>query len=269
MAIPFDALFWGGTFAIGGPVAFLRGFGLWRRKRLIQDTPTARIRSMAMGLVEVNGTAHARSNVFAPFSGHECVYWQVDIAVPARRHQWRVIHRNASGQPFYLDDGSGTALVYPSGAECTLRHQVEEVAQGFALPDCYAEYLKEHKTGLGLARLSMLRFRERKLEEGQQLYVLGTAMPRAQTVVISDGEALAATGTDGPGALHQRRLRERDADVRGVIRQGERERTFILSQDSERSLAFGLGVHSTLLLAGGPIATAIGLWMLLDGLRVG
>jgi hypothetical protein len=264
MAIPLDALFWGGSLTIAGPVVFLRGFRLLRRRRLIQDTPTARIRSMAMGLVEVNGTAHARSNVAAPFSGHECVYWQVDISVPARRNTWRVIHRNASGQPFFLDDGSGLALVYPSGAECSLRHQVEEVAQGFALPDCYSDYLKEHRGAVGaLVRMAPLRFRERKLEEGQRLYVLGTATPRAQTVVISEGEELAATGTDGPGALHQRRLRERDASVRGVIRRGTREPTFILSQDSEKSIAFGLGIHSTLLLVGGPIATAIGLWVLL------
>jgi hypothetical protein len=115
--------------------------------------------------------------------------------------------------------------------------------------------------------MSALRFRERKLEEGQQLYVLGTAMPRSSGVVISDGEALAATGTDGPGALPQRRLRERDADVRGVIRQGDRERTFILSQDSEKSLAFGLGIHAALLLAGGPAATVAGLWVWLDAGR--
>ena len=95
------------------------------------------------------------------------------------------------------------------------------------------------------------------------MYVLGTAMPRAQTVVISEGETLAATGTDGPAGLHTRRLRERDADVRGVIRRGTRERTFILSQDSEKSLAFGLGIRSTLWLVGGPIMTVIGLWMLL------
>jgi hypothetical protein len=264
MHVQLDGLFWGGALTIAGPLSFLHGFRLWSRRRLIQDTPTAKVRSMAMGLVELIGTVRGRSSVAAPFSGHDCVYWQVDVSVPARRGRWRVIHRNASGQPFYLEDGTGAALVYPAGAECNLRQQVEEVALGLSLPPCYSDYLKEHAGAVGaLARLSSLRFRERVLEEGQQLYVLGTATPRANEVVISDGEALAATGTDGPGALRQNRLRERDADVRGVVRQGTRERTFILSQDSEKSLTFGLGIHSTLLLAGGPVATAVGLWVLL------
>jgi hypothetical protein len=268
MALDFDTLFWGGSLTIAGPLAFAHGFRLWRRRRLIQDTPTARVRSMAMGLVEVTGIAHGRSTVQAPFSGHSCVYWQVDVSVPARRGQWRVIHRNSSGQPFYLDDGTGMALVFPKGAECSLRHQVEEVAQGLALPSCYSDYLREHGGAVGaMARLSPLRFRERKLEEGQQLYVLGTAVPRAREVMISDGDALAATGTDGPASLHRNRLRERDANVRGVIRQGERERTFILSQESEKSLAFGLGIHSTLLLVGGPLATVAGLWVWMDFVR--
>lgn len=265
MVIDFDTVFWGGGLAVGGTLAFAHGFRLWRRRRLIQDTPTAKVRSMAMGLVEVNGAAHGRSNASAPFSGHECVYWQVDVSVPARRGSWRVVHRNASGQPFYLDDGTGTALVFPRGAECNLRSQVEEVAHGLSLPPCYAEYLKEHPGTLStFGRLSTLRFRERVLEEGQHVYVLGTAMPRAQEVVISEGETLAATGTDGPGALHQRQLRERDASVRGVIRQGDRERTFILSQDSERDITFGLAIHSTLLLVLGPLATVAGLWVWLD-----
>jgi hypothetical protein len=264
MHIQLDGLFWGGALTVCGPLMFTHGFRLWRRRRLIQDTPTAKVRSMAIGLVELNGTVRGRSAVAAPFSGHDCVYWQVDISVPARRGRWRVIHRNASGQPFFLDDGTGAALVYPKGAECNLRHQVEEVAQGLALPPCYSDYLKEHAGAVGVfARVSPLRFRERVLEEGQVVYVLGTATPRAHEVVISEGEALAATGTDGPGAQLQKRLRERDADVRGVIRQGERERTFILSQDSEKSITFGLGIHSTLLLAGGPFATAAGLWVLL------
>lgn len=268
MPIALDSLFWGGAFTLAGPFAFGRGFHLWRRRRLIQDTPTAKVRSMAMGLVELNGMAHGRSSAMAPFSGRECVYWQVDISVPARRGSWRVVHRNSSGQPFYLDDGTGTALVFPKGAECNLRHGVEEVAHGLSLPPCYAEYLREHRGTLStFGRLSTLRFRERVLEEGQNLYVLGTAMPRAHEVVISDGEALAATGTDGPEALHQRRLRERDAGVRGVVRQGDRERTFILSQDSERSLTFGLGIHSALLMVGGPIATIAGLWIWFDAWR--
>ena len=265
MAVDLQSTFLAGALTIGGALACIHGWRLWRRRRLIQDTPTARIRSMAIGLVEVIGAVRGRSLVTAPFSGHECVYWQVDVSVQGRNRGWRVIHRNASGHPFYLDDETGIALVYPRGAECHLNYGVEEVAQGIALPDCYAEYLREHPGAVnGFTRLATLRFRERVLEEGQRLYVLGTATPRASEVVISGGEALAATGTDGPGALHLQRLRERDAQVRGVIRQGDRERTFLLSQESEKQLTFGLGLHAAGLLVGGPLATLAGLWMWME-----
>jgi len=262
MRLPFDSILLAGAMSVAGPLLSVHGFRVWRRRRLMQDTPTARIRSMAMGFVEINGRVSSRSTITAPFSGHECVYWQVDVSVPSQKNSsWTVVHRNASGQPFYLEDDTGVALVYPAGSECTLPHGVEEVVQPYnALPDCYASYLKEHKPML---RMGALRFRERVLEEGRNLYVLGTATPRAHEVTISDGEAL-ATGTDGPHALQVTRLRERDSAVRAVVRQGVRERTFILSPDSEKTLTFALGLKSGLLLLAGPPATAAGLWMWFD-----
>ena len=257
-----DSILLAGATSVAGPLMSVHGFRAWRRRRLMQDTPTARIRSMAMGLVEVNGRVLCRSAVTAPFSGHDCVYWQVDISVPSQRNSsWTVVHRNASGQPFYLEDDTGTALVYPAGGECTLPYGVEEIVQPYnALPDCYATYMKEHKPML---RMGTLRFRERVLEEGRSLYVLGTATPRGHEVTISDGEAL-ATGTDGPHALQMAALRQRDAAVRAVIRQGTRERTFILSPESEKQMTFELGLKSGLLLLAGPPATAAGLWMWFD-----
>jgi len=38
MAIPLDGLFWGGGLTIGGPIVFIRGFGLWRREAMPEAT---------------------------------------------------------------------------------------------------------------------------------------------------------------------------------------------------------------------------------------
>jgi len=127
------------------------------------------------------------------------------------------------------------------------------------LPDCYASYLKENGGfGTMLARTGTLRFRERLLEEGQVVYVLGTATPRANVQVISE---LAATGTDDPAP---KRLRTLDAEVAAVIRKGSNEPTFIISQQPESQLAFGLGMHAGAMLIGGPMLTLFGLgyWLL-------
>lgn len=251
------------TLALGaGVYLFFNGFRDLRRLRLIENTPTARIRSMAMGLVEVNGKIEGRSNAFAPFSNKPCVYWQVEIAVRnGRRRSWSTIHRNASGQPFYIRDDTGVAMVYPKGAECHVAHTIEETAHGLMLPDCYSDYMKEHGVWMRhVAGLSSLRFRERVLEGGERVYVLGTAVPRAQVHTVSEIQ-LAATGTDD---MRAERIRSADAEVAASIRQGEHEKTFLISHQSERSLTLNLRWMAPLKLTGGPILTVFGLgWWLM------
>ncbi len=251
-----EAAFWATAGLAGGPWLYWRGFRTLRTRRLIADTPTARIRSMAMGLVEINGDVEPRSTVRAPFSGRPCAYWEVDVAIQGRR-EWRIVHRNQSGNPFYLRDATGVALVYPHGARCGIRFGTEERCHGLALPPCYAEYLDEHASVMGrVARIGHLRFRERVLEAGQSVYVLGTATPRAQARAVALPDELQATGTDGPAPSRRETL---DREVVAVVRRGEHESTFLISQESERGLLLSLGVRATLQLVGGPVLTVAGL----------
>jgi len=248
---------WAGLGLVGGPFWFLHGLRAFRRKRLIENTPTARVRSMAMGLVEVNGAVSSRSAVNAPFSGRPCAYWQVDVSVRSGRNGWRVVHRDQSGNPFFLKDETGVALVYPQGAECRVQYQVQEECVGLALPDCYVEYLKEHAPPhSALWRLGGMRFRERALEDGQHAYVLGTAMARSRAHTISEGEALQATGTDGIFSMQHRHL---DEGVVATIRRGSDEPTFIISQSSERELTLMLAFKAFGGMIGGPLASLVGL----------
>jgi hypothetical protein len=245
--------------ALMGVTLFVRGFRVWRERRLIQNTPTARIRSMAMGLVEIQGVVEPRSVLAAPFSGHECAFWEVDIS-SRTRDGWRVVHHNASGHPFFIQDDTGAALVYPQGSECKLNAGVEEVCNGPFLPPCYADYLKEHSLPLlNVMSLGPMRFRERVLQPGQSVFVLGTAMPRSRSVALSDADEVQATGTDGKTS----RLASLDGSAVAVVRKGDNEPTFIISQESERSLALDLGIHAMAQLVGGPLLSlfALGWWL--------
>lgn len=235
------ALLFGALAAAGGLYWFVRSFHDRRVQRLIEDTPTAKIRSMAMGMVEVNGVATSRSTTLAPFSGRPCVYWEVDIATRSaskRRSTWSIVHRNQSGNPFFLSDGTGAALVYPRGAECRLPFGVEEVTGGlFGLPECYAEYMKRERLGMSaMWRLGPMRFRERTLDEGQALYLLGRAHPRSQATSIAEPDevAMRATGTED---LRAARIASLDREVRGVIRRDANDPVFVMSLNSERSVA--------------------------------
>jgi hypothetical protein len=254
------------TLALGaGPVLFWRSFRDLRTRQLIRNTPTARIRSMPMGLVEITGETSPRSELSAPFSGRPCAYWEVDIATRARRNAWTVVHREASGHPFFIRDETGVALIYPRGAKVRLGFQLEEECLGISLPDVYARYLDSRRlVASPLWRLGIMRFRERTLEAGQRVYVLGTALPRPRSVAVSMDDELEATGTEGYRA---RRLRTLDDQVEAVIRRGVHERTYIISQQSERELTMQLGLRAMGQLVGGPALTLLGLggWLSLLG----
>ena len=258
----FDLPLWALVASGAGPYLFARSFRDLRTRQLLRNTPTARIRSMPMGLVEVCGEASPRSELIAPFSGRTCAYWQVEIATRSRRNAWTTVHHNASGNPFYLKDETGVALVYPKDATVRLNFQVEEECLGVSLPDCYAQYLHDQHLAAGaLWRMGAMRFRERTLEAGQRVFVLGTATPRAQSVAISmDDDELEATGTDG---VRARRLQALDHEVHGVLRRGDNERTYLISQQSERELTAQLGLRATAELVGGPLLTlfALGYWL--------
>jgi hypothetical protein len=125
-------------------------------------------------------------------------------------------------------------------------------------------------SGLGaqryLWRLGMLRFRERLLEEGSRVYVMGTATPPAVALTVSEGEAMAATGTDEWRAT---RVRGGDNQVSAVFRRGDHEKTFVISQDSERVLTTGLGLTAFARLVGGPLIGLLGLGYWLYALATG
>jgi hypothetical protein len=262
-----DSLFSTGA-TLAGPVALWTGLRAMRVRQLIQETPTSKIRSMAMGLVEINGKVSPRSRLNGPFSGRECAYWEIEIQVQSRDNRnnvrrWNTVHRDHSGNPFYIDDGTGLALVYPEGARVTTPFGVEESTNGFGVPEMYMQYMEQRNLHMrALWAMGSMRFRERVLDDGLIVYVLGRAYPRAQSKVVSfDEEALEATGTDAIGAT---RVRTRDEEVRGVIRQGTQDPAYLISPRSEKTMTFEYGLRAVGGLVGGPALTLFGVWCLLE-----
>ncbi len=258
---------------LAGPVLAHVGFRALRVKRLIEETPRSRIRSMAMGLVELEGRVSERSRVTAPFSGRPCAYWEVEIATRSSSsrngyRRWTTVHRNRSGHPFYLSDETGSVLVYPQGAECRLEFGVEEETNGLGVPEPYSGYM--HDQGLALRAvwaLGPMRFRERTLEDGAAIYVLGRAFPRASSTAVSwDEEALAATGTDAT-ASHD--VRAHDQALCGVVRRGAQDPVFVVSTRSEKSTTFEYGMRAAGGLVAAPLVTLFGVWCLLELARSG
>jgi hypothetical protein len=108
---------------IAGGAAALR----WIRiARLIEDTPTSRIRSAAQGYVELGGRALPLDGTHnpAPLTQRPCVWWRYRISKKvehgtgkSRRQSWQTVSSGTSAVPFLLDDDTGRCLVKPDGAE--------------------------------------------------------------------------------------------------------------------------------------------------------
>jgi len=77
---------------------------------------------------------------------------------------------------------------------------------------------------------------------------------------------VAATGTDGGRAT---RLRELTRETMGVVRQGQNERAFFISQQSERELTLELGLRAWGGLIVGPVLALFGIGMWLYALSSG
>ena len=76
--------FWAAVGAIAGVFLFLRGFSMLRCKRLIMNTPSSKIRSASMGLVEISGTAKGPQTRLMGITGEACYYYRASgLAVDA------------------------------------------------------------------------------------------------------------------------------------------------------------------------------------------
>lgn len=148
-----------------GVGCFFAGFNLFRLKRRIENTPTSRIRSLAMGMVEVHGRARRQYALVAPMTQLPCVYYRLRRYRRNEKSNWKLTSDTNSGHvPFIIEDSTGRVSVNPRGAS---------VSAG-----------EKHQGSAGQANMlfgvrgesdSNERWVEETIAEGTSLYVLGSA----------------------------------------------------------------------------------------------
>lgn len=112
-------------------LVFLVGFAImgagakrFQTGRLIKNTPTERVRSVAIGRTELQGKARDAGVVFdQPFTSGKCLYYSYSVEQEVERtvkdddgktkkeRKWETISSHSLAAPFYLDDGTGKILV--------------------------------------------------------------------------------------------------------------------------------------------------------------
>lgn len=119
---------------IAGLYLFYRGFLLLRRKRLIVNTPSSKIRSASMGLVEISGLATGPYVIRSPLKQTDCFYYHSiawEWIQRGKSKEWVKVAEESLHVPFYINDNSGTLLIDPRGAEmdlhCDLREEYNDL----------------------------------------------------------------------------------------------------------------------------------------------
>lgn len=201
MSVPAGhAILWSSFLSIMGMGWFGLGFSRLKLKRLIENTPTSKIRSMAMGQVEIKGQAVDLTTFIAPFSQRQCVYYQYKIQKLVKDKNGSHWSTFESGDtktvPFYIQDDTGRALINPAGAEIDISDSYDHKATEFSsVPGHIVEFLNarniEINTFFGGTR--ELRFIEGILFPGQPVYVLGCCQTNHENLASARRQKLIET----------------------------------------------------------------------------
>jgi len=109
--------------ACAGVYLFIKGFRVFRKLRVVEDTPEIPIRSIPMGFVRVRGKATGEQRVTSPITGTTCFFYKVDIErweTDRSGGRWSHYRTDTDGVRFYLADGTGKAVVDAHSAEFDL-----------------------------------------------------------------------------------------------------------------------------------------------------
>jgi len=271
-----------------GLLLFTYGFSIWRQKRLIENIPTSKVRSLAMGLVEVCGQAQPKVLLPSPITATQCLYYRFLIERYERRgrsSQWVVVSQGASTNFFYVDDGTGRILVDPVEAEINLNKDYSYT--GHDSLGAATSFFKN--SGLFGQRM---RYSEWYILPGDQIYVMGTvtkwkdayqdrkfALAEKIKELKADGERLKQFDLDQDGRIdaqewelarqriEQEILRQeldnpRDEHDDYVIARDPLQGVMIISDRSEKELVRGKAIQAWATIVLGAALFLAGVWML-------
>jgi hypothetical protein len=209
-----DGWAWAVVGAGAGIYLFVRGFRLLQRKRLIMDTPSSKIRSASIGLVEVSGLAVGPYTLPAPITGVPCYFYRTlawQWKQNGKSSSWVKAAEESMHVPFYLDDTTGRVLVDPQGAEMDIHRDFHEefsssvFSSSLEIPANISSFLWRHGVGTD----KKIKIEEYCIKIKNFLFVLGTlaenpgltASPTPVRTLSADQSAVSFHIPNGIGSL--------------------------------------------------------------------
>ena len=227
-----------GLFA--GLLFFAKGLMWLKQMRLISDIPTSKVRSIAMGLVELSGkVVGANGRILkSPFTASNCVYYRYKIEEyrsNGKSSSWVTVRKGEMGELFYLKDDTGMVLVDPKGAKVDIPSDNDiNSGIGNSPSSTVLSFLSAQKLShRSLFFNKRMRYTEYFLAPGDNCYILGSAGDNPFV-----DEATAKTGME---------------DV--MIRKGQGG-IFYITDKREKDILSGLKTKALLGVIGGPLLSA-------------
>ena len=185
---------------------FLYGFRLLQRRRLILDTPFSKIRSAAMGMVEINGLAVGPYTMVAPITARPCYYYRTQVwewKQSGKNKNWVKVAGECMHLPFFVDDNTGRVLVDPRGADLDLHRDFEqEFCDSFfttkdPAPLNVRSFLARH----GIVTSNKIKVEEYCIKPKNSLFILGTLAENPGVEVgpepVRDAEPMSSISSGG------------------------------------------------------------------------
>lgn len=244
---------------VAGLALIFWGVRVYRKSRLVANTATENVRSMAVGRTELQGIAKPIGEPFRqPFRDEPCLYasWKIEEYRRQRssknnrnKRSWETIASGSYTEPFVLDDGTGKALV---NADATATWQLTSDCSSTwrvgsrSNPDStIASFCK--REGISPRASNRRRYKQTVLRPDTEVYVLGEATQRGP-------DELADVVEQAGLSRAERRL---------YLTRDESSRRFIISDMDESQLSSYYGRRAPLYIIAGLVLSAGGLYGLL------
>ena len=151
------------------------------RLRLIEDTPTSRIRSAAQGYVELMGVSRwiDGPSIVSPLTTRPCVWYSYRVEQRTRgskNNHWRTVDSGVSEELFALDDGSASCLVDPEDAEVITDNRSVWYGNSQRPGRGHVGFKNSVLEGVTSTLLSVggrYRYTEKWIDAGESIYVVG------------------------------------------------------------------------------------------------
>lgn len=232
---------------IGGLYFFIKGFSWLKFKRMLENTPTSKIRSLAMGLVEVYGEVVPSVGMAlkAPLTESGCVYYKYRVEEhrgSGKNSRWVTLMADEKLSPFFLRDETGTVLVDLKGANVDIPSDFSASSSvGSDPPANVMKFLNANNIRHDSFWMNkQMRFTEWHIAPGDKLYVLGTA-------------------GDNP-FIDEASSKQNEADI---MIQKSKGQTYYVSDKPEKAILSGLSWKFTLAIVGGGLLSLVCFAMLL------